>query len=184
MKLSEAEWDEKTPKKLVNPIPAPFQWCWTRWSRCNFQLRKFWSCFLLEAREKLSLGVVIPCQRQDRGESCDPVQIGLSFWGPLWCAASGRTEASGTQFPLTHDLLTSPSRNQPSVVLMPDYSPTEAKLSGGKPLLSHCLEPALVPLLCRDFMSSCPMVFGGGQWLGEGEEGKENLGFKFWEETE
>lgn len=75
--------------------------------------------------------------------------------------------------PLTHDLLTSPSRNQPSVVLMADYNPTGAKLSGDKSLLSHCLEPALVPLLCRDFISTCPMVFEGGSGWVRGRKEKK-----------
>lgn len=167
MKLSEAEWDVETPKVLVNPIPAPFQWCSTRWSRCSFQLRNFRSCFLLEAREKLSLwGLLFPVR--DKIEVKVVIQYTLACHFEVFCdvlpVIGLRPQVPNSPLPLTHGLLTSPSGNQPSVVLMPGYSPTEAKLSGDKPLLSHCLEPALVPLPYRDFISSCPMEnweFGG-----------------------
>lgn len=39
--------------------------------------------------------------------------------------------------------------------------------------LSHCLDPALVPLLCRDLVSSCPMVFGGGSGWVRGRKEKK-----------
>lgn len=114
-------------------------------------------------RDKIEVKAVIQCTLACNFEVlCDVLPVvGL------------RPQVPNSPLPLTHDPLTSPSRNQPSVVLMPDYSPTEANLSGDKSLLSGCLEPALVPLLCRDFMSSCPMVFGGGSGWVRGRKEKK-----------
>lgn len=159
---------------LVNPIPTPFlsgsdgpaaasSPGSSEAASCYKRGRSSLWGLSAPVRDKIEVKAVIQCTLA----CCFEVLCGVLPVVGL------RPQVPYSALPLTRDLLTSPSRNQPKVVLMPGYNPTGAKLSGDKHLFSHCLESALVHLPCRDLISSCPMVFEGGSGWVRGRKEKK-----------
>jgi len=116
------------------------------------------------------LGVVSLCQRQDRGESCDPMQAGSSFWGPLRDVLAmvglgpSLLEWTKPNFPPRPIGCSSlPPETSPVLCRCLILNLGEQNVWGTK-LLSCCLKPAVVPLQRGDFHKGLHFQLPLGLW--------------------